>query len=618
MGDQPLYTLVTALAAQGSLVNSTTSHFGVRTTSSALVGAGPLAPGGVRQYTIDGRPLVLRGGGFDPDLFLRYSAADTAQQIRLLRSAGLNTVRVEGHFMPQDFYDQMDAAGILVASGYSCCDAWELPTDTPTSSHDLGVLTASAYGVARNLRDHPSVFTFQWSDNNPTAPQEDVTLKAFRGGGLRRPRRSPRPSTSRRRSSGWPGRRRARTTGCRRPTGTTASTPPYADDTSLTNAGGAWALDSEESAGHTVPTRDSMDRFLSPRRPAQALAGPDGEPVPRQRRDRHDRLHLRHAVQLRHRAAPSATAPGRTWTATCGRRSWPTTRTSGPSSRRSSSTRPTPRTPSTGTIYWMANKGWPTLLWALYNADYDQAGSFFGAQEANRPLHALFDPSTKTVSVDNLTGQAASDLTVDAKVVSTDGTVLDARRSAALDLAGQQVRNGVLPLNVPATTTPPAKRVDLPGRARPAARVHGRRPEHLLVLDPGRRRRLGQDARQPAGDDDAVRRPHRAARAGRRPTSPSPPGPTRHGGTATTAVTLTNASPDATAFFLRADVRRGTANGHRRGGDDQVRTATWSANDLSLAPGESQTITATYARQRLHGDRPVVTVGGWNVPTATH
>ena len=32
----------------------------------------------------------------------------------------------------------------------------------------------------------------------------------------------------------------------------------------------------------------------------------------------------------------------------------------------------------------------PTLLWDLYNEEYDQAGSYFGAQEANRPVHALY------------------------------------------------------------------------------------------------------------------------------------------------------------------------------------------------------------------------------------
>ena len=39
-------------------------------------------------------------------------------------------------------------------------------------------------------------------------------------------------------------------------------------------------------------------------------------------------------------------------------------------------------TPSTGTVYWQLNKGWPTLLWSLYNSDYDQAGPYFGAKKA--------------------------------------------------------------------------------------------------------------------------------------------------------------------------------------------------------------------------------------------
>ncbi|GAB2577949.1 glycosyl hydrolase 2 galactose-binding domain-containing protein [Microlunatus antarcticus] len=614
MGAQPLYTLVTALATQGSLVNSTTSHFGVRTTSSALVGAGPLAPGGVRQYTINGQPLVLRGGGFDPDLFLRYSAADTAQQIRLLKSAGLNTVRVEGHFMPQDFYDQMDDAGILVASGYSCCDAWELPTDTPTSSHDLGVLTASAYGVARSLRDHPSVFTFQWSDNNPTAPQEAVTLKAFAAEDFD----VPTLASAEYKSSpqlGLAGEKE----------GPYDWVPPsywydrehssYADDSSLTNAGGAWALDSEESAGHTVPTRDSMNRFLSPADQRKLWQDPKAN----QYHANAETGTTGYAFGTLDNFDTALTKRYGSWSDLDGYvreaqlANYENVRAQFEAFILHSAD---PRTPSTGTIYWMANKGWPTLLWALYNADYDQAGSFFGAQEANRPLHALFDPSTKTVSVDNLTGQAASDLTVDAKVVGTDGTVLDARRSGALGLAGQQVRNGVLPLSVPATTTTPAKAstylVELVLRR--GSTVVDRNTywysTQADVVDWGKTLGNPQATMTQYGDLTGL---HGLARATVSVTTRT----TRHGGTATTAVTVTNTS-SATAFFLRADVRRGTASGHRRGGDDQVRTATWSANDTSLAPGESQTITATYARRQLHGDHPVVTVGGWNVPTATH
>ena len=34
-------------------------------------------------------------------------------------------------------------------------------------------------------------------------------------------------------------------------------------DSTVTNAGGPWGYDSEESAGDTVPTLDSLSRFMS-------------------------------------------------------------------------------------------------------------------------------------------------------------------------------------------------------------------------------------------------------------------------------------------------------------------------------------------------------------------
>ena len=64
-----------------------------------------------------------------------------------------------------------------------------------------------------------------------------------------------------------------------------------------------------------------------------------------------------------------------------------------------------------------------------------------------------------------------------------------------------------------------------------------------------------------------------------------------------TTVTITNTSTTPTvAFFLRADVRRGTAAGTALPGDNEVLPITWSSNDITLWPGESETLTATYAR----------------------
>jgi exo-1,4-beta-D-glucosaminidase len=67
------------------------------------------------------------------------------------------------------------------------------------------------------------------------------------------------------------------------------------------------------------------------------------------------------------------------------------------------------------------------------------------------------------------------------------------------------------------------------------------------------------------------------------------------------------------AFFLRADVRRGSASGSPAPGDNQVLPVFWSDNDATLWPGESEAISASYRRTDLHGSSPVVSVSGWNV-----
>jgi exo-1,4-beta-D-glucosaminidase len=83
----------------------------------------------------------------------------------------------------------------------------------------------------------------------------------------------------------------------------------------------------------------------------------------------------------------------------------------------------------------------------------------------------------------------------------------------------------------------------------------------------------------------------------------------------TTRVRITNTSNTPTvAFFLRADVRRGTPSGTPLQGDNEVLPIFWSDNDVTLWPGESETLTATYRRADLRSSSAVVSVSGWNVP----
>jgi exo-1,4-beta-D-glucosaminidase len=61
-------------------------------------------------------------------------------------------------------------------------------------------------------------------------------------------------------------------------------------------------------------------------------------------------------------------------------------------------------------------------------------------------------------------------------------------------------------------------------------------------------------------------------------------------------------------------VRRGTAGGQELAADNELQSSTWQANDVTLFPGESQTLTLTWNSGDLQGGTAVVSVSGWNVP----
>ena len=145
MGAQPLYHLDVTVSQSGQQPDSGSETFAIRTITTRLVGRSPIAPRGSRQFLVNGRPFIFRGGGWSEDLFLRYSSADTATQIAMIKNLGLNGIRTEGKQMPENFYEQMDRAGILIDAGYQCCDAWQLLNSKLTSNHDFQVLETGSH-----------------------------------------------------------------------------------------------------------------------------------------------------------------------------------------------------------------------------------------------------------------------------------------------------------------------------------------------------------------------------------------------------------------------------------------------------------------------------------------
>jgi exo-1,4-beta-D-glucosaminidase len=615
MGGQPLYTLLTWIAQGGRVLNSTHEQFGIRTVTSYLVGKSPMAPAGARVFAINGRRFVVRGGGFSPNLFLHYSAADIARQVVLLRNLGVNTLRLEGHLMPDNFFTQMDRAGILINAGYQCCDAWQLPFNGQgVTKADYRVLRLSALTLGQRLRNHASVDSFQWSDNAPIAKQERISLAAFRQADFQ----EPLISSAEYNSSPILGQSGEKE-------GPYDWVPPdywydrthyLPGDSTRTNVGGAWAYDSEESAGDTVPTPYSIRRFMSPHEQAELWKNPLYNQYHANYEPGHEGYQFGTLFNfdkaLAHRYGHWSSLSSFVEKAQL--QNYENTRAQYEAYIDHSTSKPTP---ATGTVYWQVNKGWPSLLWNLYNSDGDQAGAYFGAQEANRSLHAFFALDSHNVGVDNLTGTRQSGLSLEARVYTLGGRRLEDVRTGPFALASQQVSNDLARLRVPQTTAPPTP-----------AKVYF---VQLLLRRHGAL--LDNNAYWLSTQPDVVNWPRTtggvhatlstyanltalnslpAAAIQARAVTSRQQGP--DGAGLVTRVTITNTSASPTvALFLRADVLRGTRSGSVLPGHSELSSSTWNANDISLWPGQSQTLTVSYDSADLHGATPVISLSGWNV-----
>jgi exo-1,4-beta-D-glucosaminidase len=81
-------------------------------------------------------------------------------------------------------------------------------------------------------------------------------------------------------------------------------------------------------------------------------------------------------------------------------------------------------------------------------------------------------------------------------------------------------------------------------------------------------------------------------------------------GQETVRITLTNTSATNLAFFVRPEVTAGN-------GGTEVVPVSYTDNFVSLWPGESTVITATYQTSDLGGQQPFLRVRGYNIPTTS-
>lgn len=176
MGSPTLHSLNITFTRTGSSSPSDTLHtrYGIRTVTSELTSSHH------RLYRINGRPILIRGGGYSPDLLLTQEI-DThrlAQIMALTKDLGLNTIRFEGKFPTEAFFSMADQEGILMIVGWCCCDSWQHWKYWKAEQHL--VASSSTRDQAKRLRIHASMVAFWYSsDDLPPVDVEKEYINAL-------------------------------------------------------------------------------------------------------------------------------------------------------------------------------------------------------------------------------------------------------------------------------------------------------------------------------------------------------------------------------------------------------------------------------------------------------
>ena len=164
MGKPNLYPLAMQFEVSGAVSDQSKSHFGIREITSDFNSVGG------RAFHINGKNILIRGGGYTPDMMLRENSQRMHDEFRYVEDMGLNTVRLEGKLETQEFFDTADRDGVLVMAGWCCCDFWERwPRWKP---QDFEIAKQSLRDQLYRLRSHPSIV--MWLNGSDNAPPPDV------------------------------------------------------------------------------------------------------------------------------------------------------------------------------------------------------------------------------------------------------------------------------------------------------------------------------------------------------------------------------------------------------------------------------------------------------------
>jgi exo-1,4-beta-D-glucosaminidase len=578
MGTPNLYKLSMEVEVNGTASAKSNSEFGIREITSDFNSVGG------RAFHINGKNILIRGGGWSPDMMLRENSERLRDEFRYVKDMGLNTIRLEGKLETQEFFDLADRQGILVMAGWCCCDFWERwPRWQP---QDFEIAKQSLRDQIYRLRSHPSlVMWLNGSDNPPPPDVEQMYLDIEKE--LLWP--NPVVSSATGKKTSVTGDSGVKMTGPYEyvaPSYWQVDTPegqPGRKQCNPGGCGGGYGFNSETSMGPAVPPIESIramvgkdhlwpiddlwnyhaggGEFKTINVFSEALASRYGKS------DNVEDFALKSQMQTYEGVRAMYEAYSRN------------------------------KYQATGVIQWMLNNAWPSMIWHLYDYYLRPGGGYFGAKRAMEALHPLYGYDDHTIWVVSSQYTDVKGLKLATKVYNLDGSEKFSQENSVDAAADSTAKIFMLPdISGLSNTYFLVLRLEDSAGKLVGSNFYwlSTKPETLDWA----RTTWWMTPTASYADFTAI---SQLPKVKLKVTDRSE----RKGEEAITHVTLENPGKNL-AFFVRLKVAKGAKG-------EEILPVVWEDNYISLLPGEKREVTATYRAAELGAAKPAVEVSGWNV-----
>jgi exo-1,4-beta-D-glucosaminidase len=549
VGPQNLYDLNLSFEVKKKLSDSEKVRFGIREITSWM---NNFDGKHTRVFQINGKNIVIRGGGYVEDMMLRPSEKRIDTDIQYAKHMGLNALRMEAPRGSDYLFEKCDEEGILLMVGWCCCSSWE---EWKKWTPNVEIIAQKSWiDQIVHLRNHPAVLDWLYgSDNFPPANVEKMYIQVLNDLDGTRPFQS------------------------------------------------SATQDSSAIAGYTGLWMGPYPKVYAYRPPVywygkfefNTEAGPSGEQIPpvetmRKMMPEQDLWPMSHSWDIRlHKACyPEA-------------RNALYSRYGKPNGLEEYSIKSQVlqyeatramfeafagnKYRSSGIIYWMYNSAWPSMYWQFYDYFFAPNGSFYGTKKACEPLHIQYSYDDNSIRVVNSNYTDFSDLKAIAKLYNLSMEVKYSAE-AVVDIKPDE-----------------SKKVIFPEWPKDAGNVFFLK----LVLNDNTGKEISSNFYWLSSKGDEKADFTVLNELPKVSLNCNVSSVIQDMGKWTAVIEIENSS-SSLAFSMNPKIIK-------RDSKDLVLPIFWEDNYFSLLPKEKRTLKVQFKAEDLNGETPVLAIDGWNI-----